>query len=372
LAGAAARDSVLDRGAEPAPRDRSRARIVTLGVGLFLAGAAGAVAMRWRAMDRDFRGNALDQPVPVTVTVRTNGTLRLLQLKPSLDGASPLSWNTLAADHGKLMHLFLLREPDFNAFAHLHPVRRDGATFENVLPPLPAGTYRLYAEVTHENGLSQTLTADVPLAPPTGNVPQRMGPSNMLNEVFCLPVVAPAGNAPPPFALDADDSWHTGPAGSASDMSRQPTSTLMGGYQMTFLGAERLVAGRETSLRFAVSTPEGRPAALQPYMGMLGHAVVRRADGAVFTHLHPVGTISMAAQELFERRERGESSADSAPTNAARRMTFRTGGTDSNVVNEVSFPYAFPRSGPYRLWVQVRTSGRVLTGVFDVPVRSNP
>jgi hypothetical protein len=38
--------------------------------------------------------------------------------------------------------------------------------FEAALPPLPAGAYRCYADVTHETGLSRTLTAvaDVPAA----------------------------------------------------------------------------------------------------------------------------------------------------------------------------------------------------------------
>ena len=80
--------------------------------------------------------------------------------------------------------------------------------------------------------------------------------------------------------------------------------------------------------------------------------VVRRSDAAVFTHLHPVGTISMAAEEMFTRRERP----------AATPAPVATG-------NEVTFPYAFPRPGDYRVWVQVRMSGRVVTGVFDVRVK---
>ena len=35
---------------------------------------------------------------------------------------------------------------------------------------------------------------------------------------------------------------------------------------------------------------------------------------------------------------------------------------------DVSFPYAFPKSGPYRIWVQTKSEGRILTGVFDTTV----
>jgi hypothetical protein len=91
-------------------------------------------------------------------------------------------------------------------------------------------------------------------------------------------------------------------------------------------------------------------------MGMLGHAVLRRSDGTVFTHLHPSGTISMAAAEMLARRD-GTSAPMAAPSNAVAR--------------EVEFPYAFPRAGDYRMWVQVRTGGRVLTGVFDVRVAAS-
>ncbi len=368
LAGAAARDSVLPPETASGDREQFRARAVTVGAAVLFAAAIQAGIVRWRAMDSEFRNNALDKPLPVAASVRTNGTLRLLHLTPPPGNSSAPAWDALAVDHGKLMHLFLLSDPDFNTFAHLHPVRRDGRTFENVLPRLAAGAYRLYAEITHENGLNQTLIATVALPDPAGRPPQFMGGSNMLNEVLCGSIVAPPGNAAQPFALDSDDSWH---ASSAPPLPRQPASLLMGGGRMVFKNAADLIENRETSLRFAIFTSEGRPATIEPYMGMLGHAVVRRSDGEVFTHLHPSGTISMAAQELFARRERAAAAAGFPPatTNAlATTASPSPGNPPGGVANEVAFPYAFPRPGDYRMWVQVRTNGRVLTGVFDVRV----
>ena len=372
LAGAAARDAALEPGAAPGFREWRRARIVTVAAAVLLGAGAYAGKIRWDRMDREFLNNALYKPLPVVTTVRTNGNLRLLHLTPPADDPGGLGWDTLVADHGKLMHLFLMREPDFNAFAHLHPVRRDSRTFENVLPSLPAGAYQLYAEITQENGLSQTLISSVDLGVPMGRAPQ-LPASNMLNEVFCQSAVAPLGNASQPFALDADDSWHvsSAPAVRTTDPLKQ-VSPLMGGCKMVFENSADLVENRETSLRFAVFADDGRPVTLQPYMGMLGHAVVRRSGGEVFTHLHPLGTISMAAQELFTRRERSASTVASvaAQSNSIVSAAMSVPASSSGQpAHKVAFPYAFPRPGDYRLWVQVRTSNRVLTGVFDVPVK---
>jgi hypothetical protein len=36
---------------------------------------------------------------------------------------------------------------------------------------------------------------------------------------------------------------------------------------------------------------------------------------------------------------------------------------------EVSFPYGFPHPGEYRIFVQIKRTGRVETGVFDAHVQ---
>jgi len=89
---------------------------------------------------------------------------------------------------------------------------------------------------------------------------------------------------------------------------------------------------------------------------MLGHAVIRRDDGSVFTHLHPAGTISMAAQQIF-------SNPNPAPGNTLPEIP---------PTPEVTFPYAFPQPGTYHLWVQVRLNNRIATGTFAVQVKPNP
>src|SRR5690606_13362955 len=73
-------------------------------------------------------------------------------------------FSPIVPDHGKMMHAFLIRQPDGDAFAHVHPTAIDADTFRAPLPALPSGTYVLYADVVHESGFAQTLTDTLELA----------------------------------------------------------------------------------------------------------------------------------------------------------------------------------------------------------------
>ena len=358
LVGAGVRESVLAPGVRPLPRDRRRARVAMAATAAVLAALLLAGRSWWNRIDAAYR-QRLYRPYHLVTGLQPDGPQRVLRLTIADPRWRGPGWTPLVPDHGKLMHLFLIRKPGLDAFAHLHPVPAPGApaddgAFRVALPRLPAGVYHLYADVTEESGFAETLTAAVtlpaPPQPPAPFDPQRAG-----------------------LQADPDDSARLAAPVAWRPPAEATVSPLDGGLTMTWLRpvAPRLIAGRDAALRFAVRTPDGRPVPLETYMGMLGHAVVCRADGQVFVHLHPQGTVSMAAQALLGGRA-GRGNAKTPPGHAAMPMMPMMPMTPASATaagrGEVAFPYEFPEPGRYRIWVQVKSAGQVLTGVFDVEV----
>lgn len=343
IVGAAVRESVLAPGEVPDPRRKVRARAVAVASGLLLALILFGGKRWWDSVDAENRED-LYRPFAVKTSARTEGSARVLSME--IDDARRQEWTPLIPDHGKLMHMFLVREPGLDAFAHLHPVPGDQDRFDVTLPPLPAGRYRVYGDVVHETGFPQTLVdeIDIPAAPSQGDTP----------------------GSPPP---DPDDSWR---ASAPVARTAGPAASPLGdGFEMTWRkGPEPLAAGRELDLRFEVKGPGGHPVPLEPYMGMLSHAVITRDDGEVFVHLHPVGSFSMASQQAFEKKLAGAIPAASGPAmdHSAHRTHLTHQGAHAPSV--VSFPYEFPKPGRYRIWVQVKSGGKVMTGVFDTEVQT--
>lgn len=334
---AAVREGVLPPGEVPGPARRRRARWVTAVAFVVLtAGAWGG--RRWWNSEDARHAATMYRPMRVATRVVTEDGRRELRLAIVDSAWLGRQWSPLIPDHGKLMHLFLVRQ-DLAAFAHVHPIMVDRRTFRVTLPPVPPGRYRLYADVVHESGFGQTLVDSLRVPPGDGAW----------------------------HPTDPDDAWWE---------SREPSA--MGGGQsrladrslMTWLGdSVPLTAGAVVDLRFAVRAPDGAPAVLEPYMGLAAHAAIVRDDGTVFVHLHPAGTVTMAAQLVYALRQPGDTvggrlGARVAAAEASRAAMAVT-GADSGIV---SFPYAFPHPGRYRLWVEVKRHGRILTAAFDTTV----
>jgi hypothetical protein len=322
-----------------APR-RRRANVVTAVSVPLLALLLFGGAKWWNASDAAYRRNMYAPPA-ADPSVTVDATHRTLRLIVHDTASFRAIFVPLIPDHGKMIHLFLVAADGSNNFAHLHPVERDSGAamlFTGEVPALPAGRYRLFGDLTLENGLSLTVTNTVDLpAPPAASVPS-----------------------------DSDDAWTM--TSSVPVAGVGAWTSIGDGYTLAWNGATPISAGQPIDLAFTVRDSKGNVASLQPFLGMAAHAAVVRSDGSVFIHLHPMGTVATVSQQVFSARDLGDTTAQGG----LDRTAF-TGGQPApmsgmSMSGAVTFPYEFPKPGRYRIWVQVKPASRVLTGTFDVDV----
>jgi hypothetical protein len=332
VVGAAIREGRLEPGQEISPQRRRRGwygraiAATVVGTALILG------KNWWDSVDNDYRSRRLYTPQSIQTELKPDDAARQ-ELALTFVPRSRLDSTPLIPDHGRLMHLFLISDPDGGVFAHLHPNRhpqegKDATLFATRLPELPAGHYKLYADITHESGLTQTLTNDLTIPP------------------------SPFGMATKQSLAETDD------AVSLAEPSAESHINLQEGFRLSRDFPDTFAANQETRLVFHLTTESGAEAVLEPYLGMYGHLIIENADGTVFNHLHPLGSVSMVSQRQFAEREKAGFLA-----NKPLDQFCTTAST------ELSFPYAFPKPGIYRLWVQTKTAGKILTGGFQVSIK---
>jgi len=178
-------------------------------------------------------------------------------------------------EHTKRMHFIVVRR-DMTGFQHLHPTENPDGTWSLPLTLADAGSYRVFADFSvgeKPYTLADDLTVD--------------------GSVRSQPLPAPAKR------FDVD------------------------GLRVSLTeGATK--AGEESELGFTV-TRQGRPVAVQDYLGAKGHLVALRQGDLAFLHVHP-----------DEDRLR--------------------------------FMATFPTAGRYRLFLQFQVDGRVHTAAFTQEV----
>lgn len=320
----------------PAPENRNSRKLhwITVSSILFVLAVLYLGNSWWNAEAKAYSLRVMTAP---SFRAAVDAAGRLSLLLP--EGVSPvqtfgrfgrrLSWEellrNLRADHGHLVHLFLIRTPAWDYFCHLHPEASAKGLFSQNLPSLPAGRYKMFADVVTENGLAITMAGEVD-----------------------LPEIAGA-----PLSGDDSMAWSSG--NTAVAVTRA-VSDLRDGRMIWERDSAPIRARTPLRLRFRVEDSQGEPVTdLEPYMGMAGHLVVVRSDGSVFAHVHPAGSVAMASLELAQK-----SLVDANPQDMS--SMHRT------VTSEVAFPYGFPQPGDYRLFVQVKRNEAVHTGVFDTHV----
>lgn len=385
IIGASLADGTLAPGTTE-PATFRRKRLVGMGIGaLVLALALTGWRSWWTTEAQVYRDEQLYRPTAARATVSgpRNVAISFDTTGFGQSRQKRRRFSYMLPDHGKLMHSFLVRVPGLDAFAHLHPVRRDTLRYEATLPPLPAGRYLLFSDIVHRSGLAETLIDTVQI-PAVSQLTASQKPSDRDDSWLVakpMGIKASTETIPP---LDNDMAVCGKPGASTK---------LADGSTMLWMDkpGRVLETGRLYTLKFAVADQQGKATPLEPYLGMSGHAVIMRSDGSVYIHLHPIGTYSMAAEESLVERiadtartfrypnavqfrdsiDAYVARLNSLPEAEKNRLLMATMPAMNHAMktnNMVQFPYAFPQAGHYRIWVQVRRAGQVLTGVFDTEV----
>lgn len=332
---AATGEALLEPGAPASDATRRRGRIATVIAAPVLALLVLGGARWWSVVDGDYE-RTMYRPPAVDVDVETAGASPRLSLRVHDTAAFHAIFAPVIPDHGKMMHLFVVGANDHQRFGHFHPDETDSLRFETTLVGLPAGRYRLFGDIVLANGLSQTVTSTLDWPGDSSRV-----------------------------VADADDAIWLADGSDVGGVDRPVV--LDGGLRVVWAGGkEPLEARRLVDLRFDVRDAGGHIAGLAPYLGMSAHAVVLSADGSVFIHLHPMGTVSTSAQETFVARDRGDTTATGRP-----RLASTATPMAMSMDGRLDFPYEFPKAGRYRVWVQIRpvADASVRTAAFDLDVR---
>lgn len=151
------------------------------------------------------------------------------------DGAATTDFDLL---HERPLHMIVLNR-DLVEYHHLHPTLAPDGTWSVDLASLPAGSYRVFADVEPAGSDNITLGADLLVG----------GSAN-------------ATELPPPSEVFEDDGL---------------TVTLDGHPQVG-----------DSVLSFTVARG-GETISTEPYLGALGHLVAIRAADLAFLHVHPLG-----------------------------------------------------------------------------------
>ena len=138
----------------------------------------------------------------------------------------------------------------------------------------------------------------------------------------------------------------------AGDSREQPippfkSTQVVDGYRVTLEGRPRLKAVEAAFLKISVTDPNGRPATFTPWYGALAHAIFFREKTLDYFHTHVCAP--------------GTTGCTSTLGSAQVTGTSQSPG-------ELEVGVLLPAPGTWRLFIQTRVRGHVLTAPFTLTV----
>ena len=360
IVAAAVVEAPLKVGEKPAEAKTAwgkRAAVITLVILI----AALWFGNKWWSAEASSYAGLIYKPLNMAASLTDQGTLNLKLTDPGWMASRTL--DDFVPDHGKMMHLYMIRQPYMDAVYHLHPEPVGTGEFTIPLPSLATGQYKLYADVVHATGFPETLTTTLDV------------PTDYFSKA-------------PSHALTGDNVEGSAPPVTMADFNAK-SMNLPDGYTMTFDRPAKIVPGQLTEFRFHLLDAKGEaPTDMALYLGMQGHAAFVKDDGTVFAHTHPSGTVAMPA--LMMAQDENQAAIQKAGAHAAEMGSLESGDVDSvngpstgmkamvagmempaaapagGLPNVVSFPFGLPTPGQYRVFVQIKHGETVETGTFDL------
>jgi len=254
---------------------------------------------------------------PTVGAARTYALVDFKPTAPAVAGKPTTVSFVIRQPNGKPLTSFR-RGPGPHTGVHVIFVRRDLAAIVHVHPPVAAdGT--ISEKITFTDPGPYRLVVDV--------YPNTTGPQRNFQLFGSLHVAGAYHPAPlPPFA----------------------PSVVTDGYRFTIAGRPSLHAIQAGFLTVHVTDPQGKPVRFTPWFGALAHAIFFRRGSLDYFHTHVCAP----------------GAAGCTSTLGATKVTG-----SSSTPGKLDVGVLVPVPGEWRLFIQCRVAGHVLTAPFTLQVR---
>jgi len=254
---------------------------------------------------------------PTVGAARTYALVDFKPTAPAVAGKPTTVSFVIRQPNGKPLTSFR-RGPGPHTGVHVIFVRRDLAAIVHVHPPVAAdGT--ISEKITFTDPGPYRLVVDV--------YPNTTGPQRNFQLFGSLHVAGAYHPAPlPPFA----------------------PSVVTDGYRFTIAGRPSLHAIQAGFLTVHVTDPQGKPVRFTPWFGALAHAIFFRRGSLDYFHTHVCAP----------------GAAGCTSTLGATKVTG-----SSSTPGKLDVGVLVPVPGEWRLFIQCRVAGHVLTAPFTLEVR---